>query len=116
MSPVIAALLPLLEPIFRYVWSKFDDVDEAWSEVQKGLTDGKITKADLPDLEADIAGLHAKADREDPGAWRSRMPRRNVGGFDAPDPFAPLTKPTDEPPTTEPPPPAPPTLRPEDIK
>lgn len=105
MSPVITALLPVLETLFRYVWDKYDSADDAWSEVKSSLAGGKITKPDLPDLEADIAALHARADREDPGAVLAAIShRRDAGGFTAPDPLGAIT---------EPPPPAPPTLRPE---
>jgi len=105
MSPVITALLPVLETLFRYVWDKYESADDAWSEVKSSLAGGKITKPDLPDLEADIAALHARADREDPGAVLAAIShRRDAGGFTAPDPF-----------DTEPPA-APPTLRPEDFE
>ena len=112
MSPVITALLPVLETLFRYVWDKYDSADDAWSEVKSSLAGGKITKPDLPDLEADIAALHELADKVDPGATLAafeakhassfpRFPPRDAGGFTAPES------------TVEP---APDTLRGEDLK
>ena len=85
MSPIIAALLPVLEVLFKYVWDKYDDSELAWSEVKSSLAGGKITKADLPDLEGDIKRLHELADRTDPGAVLAGY-RRNAGGFTAPEP------------------------------
>jgi len=96
MNPIITALLPVLEALFRYVWNKYDSVDDAWHDLSATLTDGKVTKASLPNLDADLAALHELADKVDPGATLAafeakhassfpRFPPRDAGGFTAPE-------------------------------
>lgn len=112
LSSEVAALV---KPVFDAAWTIFNDseLEMAWAYLKTELQRGHgITRASIPNLDADTARMHEIADE----AFDIVPPhKRDVGGFDAPDPFAPLTKPTDEPPTTEPPPDGPPTLRPEDM-
>lgn len=92
-----------LKPYFDSAWDIFkdDEVEFAWQFLKAELARGNhLTRATIPNLDADAQHMHDAADEE-----TDAVPphRRDAGGFTAPDPF-----------DTEPPA-APPTLRPEDL-
>ena len=99
LSSEVAALV---KPVFDAAWTIFNDseLEMAWAYLKTELQRGHgITRASIPDLDADTARMHELADEETDAAHA-----RDAGGFIAPDPLGAIT---------EPPPPAPPTWRPE---
>lgn len=102
LTPEVAALV---KPVFDAAWTIFNDaeLEMAWAYLKTELQRGHgITRASIPNLDADTARMHEQANEQTDAAHA-----RNAGGFIAPNPLDEIAI-SD----TEPPPDGPPTLRP----